>query len=419
VNMSTFSTQIPSIRQRADLTFRHNISEERHGWLRLTPAYSVKIVEQFLSQYQQPILVLDPFSGTATTPLCAATYGHSAISVDINPFLVWFGKAKVSAYDEECIARTRHVALEIGKIVKAKSIPLATPPPIANIDRWWDSPKLAYLCLVKAAIEIFDAESNATRNLLNIAFCKTLIEVSNAAFNHQSMSFKDKQKNNGQQKLWTDETFEIDSFTENIEVVLRSAALNPVGEAQVMLGDSRSLETLGKQRFDLLITSPPYPNRMSYIRELRPYMYWLGYLKEAREAGELDWQAIGGTWGIATSRLNNWERNQMNYCPDNLLDTIEKISKANSKSGPVLAKYIGKYFEDMWLHFKSVRESMKPGAAVHFIVGNSKFYDYLVPVETIYADMLKKVGFEKTKIEVIRKRNSKKELFEFDVIAIA
>ena len=27
---------------------------------------------------------------------------------------------------------------------------------------------------------------------------------------------------------------------------------------------------------------------MSYIRELRPYMYWLGYLTDARQAGQMD-----------------------------------------------------------------------------------------------------------------------------------
>lgn len=42
-------------------------------------------------------------------------------------------------------------------------------------------------------------------------------------------------------------------------------------------------------------TSPHYPNRISYIRELRPYMYWMKFLGEAREAGEMDWKAIGGT----------------------------------------------------------------------------------------------------------------------------
>ena len=107
--------------------------------------------------------------------------------------------------------------------------------------------------------------------------------------------------------------------------------------------------SLGENRFDLLVTSPPYPNRMSYIRELRPYMYWLGYLQEAREAGEMDWQAIGGTWGIATSRLNDWQPSDENYCPKDLRAVMEDISTADAKSGPLLAKYVGKYFEDMWI----------------------------------------------------------------------
>lgn len=54
---------------------------------------------------------------------------------------------------------------------------------------------------------------------------------------------------------------------------------------------------------------------MSYIRELRPYMYWLGFLNKAKEAGELDWKAIGGTWGIATSRLSCWERSEDSFRP--------------------------------------------------------------------------------------------------------
>ena len=417
--MSSPSTIGGLTRQRADLTFKHNLSEERHGWLRLTPAYSVKIVEQVLAQHQAPISVLDPFSGTATTPLCAATHGHSAVSVDINPFLVWLGEAKVSDYDGATLARTREVAAEVCKTVERKSVSPATPPPIANIGRWWDKDALHYLCLVKAAISQHDTEAHEVLNLLKVAFCRVLIQVSNAAFNHQSMSFKDKSENSGRQASWTDEMLGIDPFSENIQKVLRSAELNPVGKASVVHGDSRHLELLGHQRFELLITSPPYPNRMSYIRELRPYMYWLGYLTEAREAGELDWQAIGGTWGIATSRLNGWQRDEKKYCPDSLLAVTEKISKSDAKSGSVLANYIGKYFEDMWLHFRSVRECMKAGAILHYIVGNSKFYDFMVPVERVYADMLEKAGFEQTKIEVIRKRNSKKDLFEFDVTAVA
>jgi hypothetical protein len=82
----------------------------------------------------------------------------------------------------------------------------------------------------------------------------------------------------------------------------------------------------------------------------RPYMYWLGYLRDGRAAGELDWQAIGGTWGCA-------------------------------------------------------------------IVGNSKFYDVMLPVEEIFASMFEGAGFTSCRIDTIRKRTSKKELFEFVVSA--
>lgn len=58
---------------------------------------------------------------------------------------------------------------------------------------------------------------------------------------------------------------------------------------------------------------------------------------------------------------------------------------------------------------------MTPGAKVHYIVGNSTFYGVLVPVEVLFRDMLHEAGFEDTKISTIRKRNSKKELYEYDI----
>ena len=36
-------------------------------------------------------------------------------------------------------------------------------------------------------------------------------------------------------------------------------------------------------------------------------MYWLGYLSSGKQAGDMDWQTIGGTWGSATSRLSGWD----------------------------------------------------------------------------------------------------------------
>ena len=66
---------------------------------------------------------------------------------------------------------------------------------------------------------------------------------------------------------------------------------------------------------------------------------------------------------------------------------------------------------------RDVANVMSMRGTVHYIVGNSRFYDTVVPVERLFADMLTDAGFRDARISRIRKRNSKKELYEFDVSA--
>jgi hypothetical protein len=68
-------------------------------------------------------------------------------------------------------------------------------------------------------------------------------------------------------------------------------------------------------------------------------------------------------------------------------------------------------------HFASLYDNVAPGGHIFYIIGNSKFYDTVVPAEKLYADLMTEHGFENTKISTIRKRNSKKELYEFLVSA--
>lgn len=96
------------LRQRADYTHKYNAKTGRHGWLRLTPAYSVKVVEELISQYNRPVRVFDPFSGTGTTALSASYHGHEGVTTDINPFLVWLGQAKTAHYSQKVLSSTRH-----------------------------------------------------------------------------------------------------------------------------------------------------------------------------------------------------------------------------------------------------------------------------------------------------------------------
>jgi hypothetical protein len=368
--------------------------------------------------------VFDPFSGTGTTALCAAYRGKKGVATDINPFLIWLAKAKASAYDNTAIESCMAAARLAAHAVASGNGPLAECPPLSNIERWWRPAALTFLRRLKAALDAREAGERmpvGTATLLRVAFCRTMMKLSNAAFNHQSMSFRPGVSGTVARISLADEQLEVTTFAaqflSDVGQVAAGAAANPAGAAEYVRADARDRDVAPliewRSRVDLLITSPPYPNRMSYIRELRPYMYWLGFLSTGRQAGELDWSAIGGTWGVATSRLSEWSPRQ---APSAAMQRVlVRIRSAHLQNGPLLANYVHKYFEDMLEHLAAMICLLRPGATVYYIVGNSIFYGHDVPAQEFLAQQMAAVGLSEIRVTPLRKRNSKQWLLEFRV----
>jgi SAM-dependent methyltransferase len=400
-----------------ELTFRGNVGETRHGFLRLTPAYSVHLVRNLLSQSSAGGTVLDPFCGTGTTALSCAELGIDCTTIDLNPFLVWFARAKVARYTESDISNAESLVTKMTRAARARAGESIVPP-IHRIDRWWDGPVLAALGRARAVASRATADvPQKAQDLAAVAFCRAVIERANVSFGHQSMSFKKGARKGNGARSDGKAAAEVGASLERAFATVVDALERPLSRSKrrVLSGDSRSIsEVVGDERFARVVTSPPYPNRMSYVRELRPYMYWLGYLSERRDAGELDWSAIGGTWGAATSRLGSWRPDPHVEVP---FDGLRGIVRRIDRHEPLLARYVERYFEDMTHHTRSLSRVVSPGGRVQYVVGNSKFYDVLVPVQDIYASLFERAGFVKTKIAVLRKRTSKRELFEYLVEA--
>jgi len=397
--------------QRSDYTFKYNEKLGRHGWLRLTPAYSVKLVQELVLETSINKYILDPFSGTATTGLCASEMGMNSHLYDINPFLIWFGNTKLFHFSKKELDsltdRLEIVNSNIANNLEQKN----WVPNIHNIERWWCGHTLPIVAALRQAIvdEFGEPGENPYSNLAWISFCRLIIETSSAAFNHVSMSFKG--------SVTTFEIHHIKRLFKSIyQHIIESASVSISGNSKVICVDSRNINEIDEIKYSHVITSPPYPNRMSYIRELRPYMYWTKFLDEASEAGELDWKAIGGTWGIATSRLKDWAPNNIEL-PAVLLEVCDKILNSGDKNSGLMARYVHKYFFDMYLHFSSLRTVLDNNAKLDYIVGNSTFYGIHVPSEKIYERSLELLGYKDITSKIVRKRNCKKELYEYCVSA--
>jgi len=396
--------------KRSELTFKANLQNGRHGWLRLTPAYAANLVAMLLRDTPANSIVLDPFAGTGTTGLVCAEQGFRCDMVEVNPFLAWLAQAKVRSYHITHADRALIIAQEAVALSETKRhTPPDWLPPMRNIERWWTPQRLITIAhLFNAIRTLCGGEPAEVKDLLLVAFCQVLARWSNAGYHHPSVTFRAVEPS-----LFPCEEARLigDDFLDCVSKVCASALQELQGHVEVFHDDARTLDSLKGCIYDIVITSPPYPNRISYVREVRPFLYWLGFLQTPREAGELDWQAIGGTWGIATSRLLTVELQDASLYAV-LPDLRELVNTIDSRS-VLLSRYVLRYFQDMRIHLKNLSQRLRHGARVYYVVGNAKFYEVVVPVENFLACLMQEAGIKQVTIEPLRKRNSKKELVEF------
>jgi len=146
------------VSQRSDYTFKYNRKLGRHGWLRLTPAYSVKLVEELLENDFNSKTILDPFSGTATTGLASAERGKESYLYEINPFLIWFGNAKCRKYSKSEIDQASSIADLAVKKVTPLTLSNYWVPNIHNIERWWCASTLKILSTLRQELTVLCGE---------------------------------------------------------------------------------------------------------------------------------------------------------------------------------------------------------------------------------------------------------------------
>ena len=398
------------IKQNSEYTFKYNKDLGRHGWLRLTPAYSVRLVNELLDTYDSKMLtVFDPFSGTGTTGIVAAKRGFNTVLNDINPFLVWFANQKsknYSDFDRNKLLEKYSVIIEnVDNYIEKNN----WYPDIFKIERWWNTETLKILSAIRASmVEIIgEPELCNGYSLIWIAFCRIIIETSSASFNHVSMSFKEEPLRYGKDQITS-------LFSRIMTLIIESTKDSIIGDISIVNKDSRIMD--GVNNIDLVITSPPYPNRISYIRELRPYMYWLKFIKTTSDSSDIDWDCIGGTWGSATSKLLTWKPNCEIDFPC-LQETVNQIENTNKKNSKLMSIYVQKYFYDVYTHINNLFSILNNKADVYYIVGNSTFFQVDVDSDNLYKKMFKMAGFTNIDSRIIRKRNCNKKLYEYCIVA--
>lgn len=401
----------------SDVTFKAGTKEPVHSWFRLTPSYSPELVRFFLDYLDcaKDEIIFDPFNGKGTTIVECQKLGYNGIAIELNPLLFKVTKWSLNwNYDISKLEKHRNTihkeflknsskakALSIDDFVEKYQIEI---PKIHQPFRWWKDYVLKDLLLLKKIIhEVVD---DSELDIFNVILSVISLDCANIHRNHPTISFDDNHTRNI--SVWEEFELNFIKMTSDLKEVQK---IKEVQKAIIINGDSTKLSTyLKKIKIDKLITSPPYPNRFSYIHTTRPQLFFMDLVEDATEATELDIKAIGGTWGRATSIL------MKDFLEPNseIADLLTYIPELREKT-LLMCNYATKYFNMMHEHIKELKQHVNPGFKGVYVVGNSRLSGVEICTEIILGKIFERVGFNFDKVAVFRKRGGKKKLYETGV----
>jgi hypothetical protein len=404
-------------------TFKSGTRKKIHNWFRLTPSFGADLVDIMAIKlnYKEGDLILDPFGGASTTLIQSKLNKADSIGFEINPLLHFVGQTCLNWSLEPPVIETAILMIEnlynsLSEKLKNTDVESCgfELPKIHNVFRWWRKDVLKELLIVKNLITNSDLEQEY-KDFFLLGLAGVLVpDLTNVTLGKLQLHFINRDN---------DEINVFESYRKHIAVmiddlkIIKSEYGDDFNYAKLYLTDATDISKLNiDKKVNLVITSPPYPNRYSYVWNTRPHLFFLDIFDNAKQASNLDLKTIGGTWGVATSNLM---KGIIEPLFPIIEEVIEPIVKQIRDSDNLMANYVMKYFN---LLAKQIIEMEKIAAndiRVAYVVGNSEIKGVYVETDVLLGKIFEglNIGYSVSEITRFRKRNSGVDLYESIVYA--
>jgi len=363
-------------------------------------------------------VVLDPYAGAGTTAIECQRLGIISCGFEINPFLHWVAKTSLDwSLSPHTVERARFEVQEVfeDSVTRApRDIErLDQPiPPIHNPFRWWRKDVLRELLLLKAAVAGLPYQPQV-KDFFRLALAAVLVpQLTNVTLGRLQLHFID--RSNDRIMVWGEFESHVGRMIEDLRKV-QAAGWKPCSE--VFLADSTDLRGMRLPRLvDRVITSPPYPNRYSYVWNTRPHLYFLDFFNRPRQASELDLKTAGGTWGTATSSL---AKGRVEPACQAVGDVVGKLADEIRIRDNLMANYLVKYFNALARQIVEMDRLLDSHAQLAYVVGCSRLKGVYVETDILLAELLERLalGWSLVQIRRLRRRHSGINLHESVVYA--
>lgn len=352
-----------TVEERYDLwslaTFRPNKNIPIHRWFFFKEGFSRDLVIMLLDEMKvsEGDVVLDPFTGSGTTPLTCMELGLTGVGVDASPLAVFVSLAKTRIYDpvelrealDRCVSTTPHHSTlpdSLSGVVK-KAFPRRN---------------LEELFSLKEAVE--ETGSEDQKIFLKLALMNAAVKASYIYRDGSVLRF-------------------VKRPVPPLRPIFRKVAQMMIedvkrvrfksGPATILQGDARRLDAIEDESVDAIITSPPYLNKIEYTKVYEVELEV--FFRKRRQ--DLIRSYIGLVGREAPRTIPGLE---------DLPDSARL------------------YFSDMLDCLGEMWRVLKDGGKAAVVVAGGVYPDRVVESDYILADLARRVGFRVEKIRVVGKR---------------
>jgi len=388
--------------------FTDNMKLPVHRWFRYSAGFSAEwVANTILEQGTPPNKILDPFCGSGTTLIEAMKIGVDAVGFEPHPFIFRVAQCKTDwSVDVNQFYFVSEKILNLARKIKKE-----TPGhPSELIQKCYTQEHLVRLeSLRDAWLEIAAGDiPDNIKNLIWLAITCILRECSGVGTAQWQYLLPNKSKARVSDP-YTAFKNRILMFCNDLKVV--RGFHHATG--RMIKTDARHPAVYG-QKFNLVITSPPYPNNYDYADATRLEMvFW----QEIASWGDLH-DAVRCHLLRSCSQHSAKERLDL----ESLLqeESIVPIRKEletvcleladirQHKGGKkTYHTMVAAYFMDLAKVFRSLRKLTTEDAKMAFVIGDSAPYGVHVPVDEWLGSLALAAGFRTFRFEKIRDRNTK------------
>lgn len=406
-----------------------------HDWYRFVLSFPPHLVRRYLTEFglQKGQTVLDPFCGTGTTLVEAKLNGFIGIGLEAHPFSHFASSVKVDweIAPEALLDDALAVSNRVLSTLKKQGI--EDHPSFSQRisgDRLLALDSDRAKLLIKNSISpiplhktlvLLDclAQYETARHFehMRLALANALVSsISNLHFGPEVGVGKIK-SDSPVVAPWLDRVKRIATDVADLDG-------HPYPQATVHLVDARRIEEVLKpESVDAVITSPPYPNEKDYTRTTRLESVLLGFIKSRQELRSYKKGLVrSNTRGVYKEDDDDkWISQHPRILK--IAEAIENRRQALGKTSgferlyPRVTKL---YFGGMARHLWGLRETLRPGAHLAYVVGDQASYlRIMIRTGQILADIASEMGYEVVRIDLFRKRfatATKQELREEVVV---